>query len=77
MKYLQVEGNNNLFRDPHTNSILNKNARGYEEYISKKKSKSEENQKIQNMEGELCSIKEDINEIKTLLRELLNGPRQN
>ena len=32
MKYLQVEGHNNLYRDPKTNSILNKNEKGYEEY---------------------------------------------
>ena len=45
MKYLQVEGHGNLFRDPQTNSIVNKNARAYEEYVSKRKVKSEENQK--------------------------------
>ena len=77
MKYLQVEGHGNLFRDPQTNSIVNKNARAYEEYVSKRKVKSEENQKIQNFEEEMTSMKNDIDEIKTLLRELLNGSGKN
>lgn len=76
MRHLQVEGHGNLFRDPQTNSIVNKNARAYEEYISKRKIKSEENQKIQNFEEELTNMKSDIDEIKTLLRELLNGSRK-
>lgn len=73
MKYLQVEGHNNLYRDPKTNSILNKNEKGYEEYMTKRKIKSEENEKIQNMEEDVTNMKNDINEIKLLLRELLNG----
>lgn len=77
MNYLQVEGHSNLYRDPKTNSIMNKNARGYDEYVSKRKIKNEENQKIQNMEEDLCNMKNDINEIKSLLKELLNGPKQN
>lgn len=77
MNYLQVEGHGNLFRDPQTNSIVNKNSKEYEEYISKRKIKSEENQKIQNFEEELTNMKSDIDEIKFLLRELINGSGKN
>jgi chromosome segregation ATPase len=75
MDYLRVEGHSNLLRDPKTNSIMNDNAKAYEEYVSRRKAKDKENQKIQNLEEDLTNIKSDIDEIKNLLRELLNGPR--
>ena len=54
---------------------MNDNAKAYEEYVSRRKAKDKENQKIQNLEEDLTNIKSDIDEIKNLLRELLNGPR--
>ena len=75
MDYLRVEGHSNLLRDPKTNSIMNDNAKAYEEYVSRRKAKDKENQKIQNLEEDLTSMKSDIDEIKNLLRELLNGPK--
>lgn len=70
MKYLKVEGHNHLLRDENTNSIINTNMAEYKDYISKRNIKNEENQKLQNLETELCTIKDDINEIKDLLRRL-------
>jgi hypothetical protein len=75
MDYLRVEGHSNLLRDPKTNSIMNDNAKAYEEYVSRRKAKDKENQKIQNLEEDLTNMKSDIDEIKNLLRELLNGPK--
>jgi len=62
-------------RDGNTNSIVNTNMSEYQEYVSRRNAKSEENQKVQNLEEELGTIKDDINEIKFLLKELLNGSR--
>lgn len=39
--------------------------------------KTEESQKIQDIEGDVNSIKEDLGEIKSLLRSLINGSWQN
>lgn len=72
MKHLKVEGYSNLYRDPSNNCIINKNKSEYNEYISKKYKKNEENQKIQNFEVELAIMKDDINEIKNLLLKLTN-----
>ena len=47
----------------------------YEQYLARREVKSEKNQKVQNLEDELASMKGDIDEIKSLLKELLNGPR--
>ena len=75
MDYLKVEGHSNLYRDPKTNSIVNKNSTQYQEYISRRDSRSEENQKIQDLESDFARMKEDLNEIKSLLRSLANEPR--
>lgn len=73
--YLKVEGHNNLIRDPDTNSIINTNMSEYEQYLARRKTKVEENQKVQNLEEELASMKSDIDEIKFLLRSLVNESR--
>jgi len=64
-------------RDQNTNSIINTNMSEYQEYVSRRNAKSEENQKVQNIEEELASMKDDIDEIKNLLRSLVNGSRWN
>lgn len=73
MNYLKVDGHSHLMRDQKTNSIINTNMSEYQEYVSRKKAKSEENQKVQNLEKDLANMKDDINEIKNLLRSLVNG----
>ena len=75
MDFYELEGNKDLARDPKTNAILNVNSLDYTQYLSTKSVKSEKNQKVQNLEDELASMKGDIDEIKSLLKELLNGPR--
>jgi|TARA_R100000030_G_scaffold17091_1_gene11474 hypothetical protein len=72
MEHLRVEGHNNLYRDPQTGSIINKNRTQFEEYVTKRSAKSEENQKIQRLEDDFANIKNDIDEIKSLLRSLSN-----
>jgi cell shape-determining protein MreC len=73
MNYLKVEGQNNLLRDPRTNSIVNNNMSEYQQYIKRRELKKEENQKVQNLEEDVASMKDDLNEIKSLLRSLVNG----
>jgi uncharacterized coiled-coil DUF342 family protein len=73
MDFIKVKGYDHLIRDPKTNSIINTNMSEYEEYLSRRDSKLEENQKIQNLEKDLDNIKDDLNEIKNLLRNLANG----
>jgi len=75
MNYLKVEGYTHLMRDENTNSIVNTNMSEYQEYVSRRNTKSEENQKVQNIEEELASMKDDIDEIKMLLRSLVNGSK--
>ena len=73
MDSVKVSGHDNLVRDPKTNSILNINMSEYNEYISRRDSKLKENQKVQNLESDVANMKEDLDEIKFLLRRLVNG----
>ena len=74
-EYHGVEGHSNLLRDPNNDSIVNVDSLGYERYIARREAKNKKNQKVQNIEQEVASMKEDINEIKHLLKELLNGSK--
>jgi hypothetical protein len=47
----------------------------YKEYLSRRDSKIEEDQKIHNLEKDLDNIKCDLDEIKCLLRSLTNGSK--
>jgi len=73
MDYISVEGHNHLKRDPRTNSIINTNMTEYQEYISKRDKKNEEIEKVQSLESDLANMKNDLDEIKNLLRSLVNG----
>ena len=73
MSYLKVEGHGELYRDSTTNSIVNRNTSDYNRYMSQKKTKNEETEKVDTMEQDLVHLKNEINEIKSLLKELVNG----
>lgn len=73
MDYIKVKGHDHLVRDPRTNSIINTNKSEYEQYLLNKQIKKTEQQKIQNLESDVANIKNDLNEIKSLLRSLVNG----
>lgn len=73
MNYLKVKDNENLIRDVSTNAIINTDNDQYLNYINERNKKLNENRKIQDLEKELFDLKNDINEIKSLLRNLANG----
>ena len=75
MEKYTVEGHSDLARNPQNGSIVNVNNIEYQQYLARREVKSEEKQKVQNLEDELATMKGDIDEIKSLLKELLNGPR--
>ena len=73
MSYLKVEGHRELYRDSTTNSIVNRNTSDYNTYMSQKKMRDNETQKVDSMEQNLADLKNEINEIKSLLKDLVNG----
>ena len=69
----KVDGHNNLIRDEVTNAIVNMDSTEYNNYLSLRAKRKQGTNRIDNMENDLKSLKDDINEIKTLLRALSNG----
>ena len=63
---IPVDGHKNLYRDKNTGAIVNYDSFEYEQYIRLKKNKMQEKEEMQKM-------KKDIDEIKSLLREILNA----
>jgi len=73
MKHSNVEGHADLIRDNSTNAILNNDSNQYNQYITLRNNRKKGTDRIDNMEDDLKSLKDDINEIKTLLKALSNG----
>ena len=70
---MKVKGHSNLIRDENSNAILNTNSSEYDNYLSHRAKRKQGTERIDNMENDLKSLKDDINEIKTLLKALSNG----
>ena len=60
---IPVEGHKNLFRDENTGAIVNCDNTGFSDYMSQRRRQLDER-------AELDIMKNDINEIKSLLKEL-------
>tara|TARA_R100000234_G_scaffold88638_1_gene56991 strand:- start:1793 stop:1993 length:201 start_codon:yes stop_codon:yes gene_type:complete len=62
---IPVEGHKNLYRDEKSGAIINHDTQGYRRYMALKDKKNEEMEEIQR-------LRSDIDEIKSLLHEVLN-----
>ena len=71
--FIKVEGNDNLVRDRNTNQIINTNESEYQQYIARRKRKKVEKEKALSIEEDLANLKSEMSEIKSLLKELVNG----
>jgi len=63
---IPIEGHKNLYRDEKTGAILNTDNIEYNNYIRMRDEKLKQKNEIDN-------LKKELSEIKTLLKELLNG----
>ena len=70
MNLIPVEGQKDLYRDIRTNAIINTNKNDYESYIMRRESLQNQNKKIESIEDEIIGVKNDLDEIKMLLRRL-------
>lgn len=70
--YSKVDGNENLVRDKETGAIIYTNESEYNAYIQSYKKRYNELKKIDIIENEMNKIKDDIGEIKDLLKSLLS-----
>ena len=72
-KDVRVKDHSNLVRDPSTNCIINTSQSDYVQYLAHRKQKRSEHERVDTMEQDLSDLKGEINEIKSLLKELVNG----
>ena len=73
MNYTNVKGHTDLVRDNSTRAIVSNDSNQYDNYLQRRAQRQQGKDRIDNMENDLKSLKDDINEIKTLLRALSNG----
>ena len=73
MSYIKVKDNENFVRDSKSNCIINTNKSEYDEYLARRKSKQNEKNKVENLERDLSTLRNELDEIKNLLRSLVNG----
>ncbi len=73
MDYYKVKDHSDLVRDPKSGSIINVNSMDYQRYIANREVRTEDSQKVENVEQDLANLKSEISEIKSLLKELVNG----
>lgn len=63
---IRVEGHSNLYRDERSGSIVNTDDLSYNQYLNTVNNRKKKQNEIDN-------IKKDIEEIKSLLKEIING----
>jgi hypothetical protein len=69
----KVKDQSDLARDPQTGSIVNVNNLDYEKYVASRKVKNAKTKQVTSIEEDLVNLKNEMNEIKSLLKELVNG----
>ena len=65
---IPVKGFPNLYRDENSGAIINVDNHSYNQYMNAKNNRDMQKYEIEQM-------KKDIDEIKSLLREIVNGPK--
>ena len=63
--YKKVEGHSGLLRDMESGAVINNDSTSYQNYIAMREQKLKEKERIDNIE-------EEIVEIKSLLKDLIN-----
>jgi len=71
--FIPVEGNTDLVRDPNTDQIINTNTSAYQQYVNRREQRKREKEKSLTVEEDLANLKSELSEIKSLLKELVNG----
>ncbi len=71
-KHIKVKSDVSLVRDVDSNAIISKNQNEFDKFIKLSKKKYAEKKKFDNMRSDLDSLKKDMEEIKTLLKNIMD-----
>ena len=71
-KHIKVKSDVSLVRDIDSNAISSRNQSEFDKFIKLSEKKYAEKKKFDNMRSDLDSLKQDMDEIKTLLRNIMD-----
>jgi hypothetical protein len=72
MEYLRVQGHDGLVREKSSGAIINTNRTEYDEYMERVRLAEEKDSLISQHTAEINNIKNELQDIKTLLLKLVN-----
>ena len=68
---IKVEGHDSLARDIRSNAIVNTSKNEYQIYMNRIRSREQQSDEIRNTIKEINVLKQELFEIKTLLKEVI------
>ena len=73
MDFIKVKNNEHLVKNTKSNFIINTNKSEYDEYMARRKLKKSEKNKVDNLERDISTLRDEITEIKDMLRSLVDA----
>ena len=70
-RYVKVESQDNLVRDMSSNAIVNNNKSEYENFLRISKQKYKEKKEFEKLKTDVNSMKNDLDEIKSMLKSIV------
>lgn len=70
-KFTKVLNYENLARDNNSNAIVNTNVNEFESYLKRKRAQSKERDQIRSAVREINNLKQELYEIKNLIKNCL------
>ena len=68
LKIKPIDGHEHLLKDTENKAVINDDSVGFETYIKKREKQKELFNKVDNLETDINSMKDDINTILSLLQ---------
>ena len=74
-RFLKVKEHESLVRDVTSNAIINNSEREYAEYVQQKEAFRQRRMEIERQANEINNLKDDLSDIKILLKQILDKQR--
>ncbi len=71
-RYLKVESDISLIRDTNSNAIVNTNRSEFDKFMKLSEAKYKEKREFETLKSDVNTMKDDLDEIKTLLKSIVH-----
>ena len=71
-KYLKVESDPNLLRNTDSQAIINSNSNEFDQFMEASRRKYNEKKEIEILKSDVNTMKNDLDEIKSLLKSIVH-----